>query len=251
MALDALDTAEPEPSVISTLLGFIAGGAVLFAAPHAPRRPQLSFEQLAYTHPHRWTAPGTAGLAGAAGVVIFFGTKSLLTAGVGIAIVMGIPLLLASARSEAERRRERNAMPETLEVLAMAISAGMTIDRSVDFIVRCGPDPARAAFEAVARQLAAGSTRRAALTSLAEQSEGLYSPLVEVLLAAERDGAPVALVLDRLANEATRAYRNTAEERAKRTPVLLLAPLMICSLPAVLIGSVVPFVVLTLGQTPF
>ncbi len=251
MALDALDTAKPESPVIGTLVGLIAGGAVLFAAPQSHRRPQPSIGKLLHTRPHRWTAPGTAGLAGGAGVLIFLGTNSLPTAGFGTAILMGIPLLLASTRAEALRRRERNAMPETLEVLAMAISAGMTIDRSVDFIVRCGPDPARAGFEAVARQLAAGSSRRAALTSLAELMEGLYSPLVEVLLAAERDGAPVALVLDRLANEATRAYRNAAEERAKRTPVLLLAPLMICSLPAVLIGSVVPFVVLTLGQTPF
>lgn len=251
MALDALDSAKPEHSMIETVLGSIAGGAVLFALPLTTRRPQPLFDQLASAGPGIWTAPGRAGFAGGAGIFTFLGTKSLPTAGFVIALVMGSPLLLASARSEAERRRRRNAMPETLEVLAMAISAGMTIDRSVDFVVRCGPHPARAAFEAVARQLAAGSSRRAALTSLAEQVEGLYSPLVEVLLAADRDGAPVALVLDRLANEATRAYRNAAEERARRTPVLLLAPLMVCSLPAVLIGTVVPFVVLTLGQAPF
>lgn len=182
--------------------------------------------------------------------MIFLGTRSLTTAAICSSMMAGSPFLLAAKRSQAERWRERNAMPETLEVLAMAISTGMPIERSVDFVVRVGPDPARAAFDAAARQLGAGSSRRAVLSSLADQADGLYSPLVEVLLAAERDGAPVALVLDRLANEARRAYRNAAEERARRTPVLLLAPLMLCSLPAVLIGSVVPFVVLTLGQAP-
>ncbi len=251
MALDALDTAEPEPSVIGMVMGLIAGGAVFFTSSRAPRRPPPLVHQLSSVHRRQRTVPGAAGWAGTAAVLAFLSTRSLPSAGFVMVIGLGSPHLLASARSGAERKRERNSMPETLEVLAMAIAAGMTIDRAVDFVVRTGPEPARPAFEAVARQLAAGSSRRSALMTLADQTDGLYSPLVEVLLAAERDGASVALVLDRLTNEAARAYRNAAQERARRTPVLLLAPLMICSLPAVLIGSVVPFIVLTLGQTPF
>lgn len=237
--------------MISILLGLTVGGAVLLMAGPRSRRPSPQVGNPSVVRPPRRAAPGPTVRAAGAGFVTLLGTKSFPTAGFITGICFGIPPLVATMRSQAERRRERNAMPETLEVLAMAITAGMTIDHSVNFVVQCGPDPARAAFAAVARQLAAGNSRRTALSSLAEQMEGLYSPMVEVLLAAERDGAPVALVLDRLAAEATRGYRNAAEERARRTPVLLLAPLMVCSLPAVLIGSVVPFVILTLGQTPF
>lgn len=159
---------------------------------------------------------------------------------------------LQKARTAARVRSELDeAVPETLEIVTLAISAGMTIDDVIGLVVQCGPRAVRAAFTGARARLGAGSTRREVITGIPLAAGPGFAPMAQVLLAAERDGAPVALVLDRLAAEAMVAHRHAARERAGRVPVLLLAPLLACSLPAVLIGTIVPFVIVTLGQTSF
>jgi pilus assembly protein TadC len=156
------------------------------------------------------------------------------------------------ARRAAVKRRElAAAVPETLEIVTLAISAGMMIEETFQLVVDCGPTAVVEAFGGALARLRAGSTRREVLTGIAISAGAGFAPMAQVLLAAERDGAPIALLLDRLAEEASVAHRHAAQERAGRVPVLLLAPLVVCSLPAVLIGTVVPFVIVTLGQTSF
>lgn len=159
---------------------------------------------------------------------------------------------LQKARTAARVRSElTEAVPETVEIVTLAISAGMMIDDAFGLVVQCGPRAVRAAFTGALARLGAGSTRREVITGIPLVAGPGFTPMAQVLLAAERDGAPVALVLDRLAGEAMVAHRHAARERAGRVPVLLLAPLLACSLPAVLIGTIVPFVIVTLGQTSF
>lgn len=154
----------------------------------------------------------------------------------------------------ANQRRIRNvalSWPTALEVLSMAVGVGMSFEELLGFVIRCGPEATRPLFELAQATLASGGTRRDALLLLAHHGGDPVRSVVDVLIAAERDGASVALVLDRLAAESGRAHRLVAEERARRAPVLMLAPLTLCSLPAVLIGTIAPFILLTFGQTSF
>jgi len=65
-------------------------------------------------------------------------------------------------------------------------------------------------------------------------------PLAAALVDAERYGSPVGAALDRLATEARDHARRRAEERARRIPVLLLFPLVLCILPAFGLLTVAP-----------
>lgn len=147
-------------------------------------------------------------------------------------------------------RRIAHAVPDVLEIVALALGSGFDLAGTLETVREYGPSPTTALIDRTVADLRAGVPRRDALIALVENSAGAFGPMVEVLLAAEREGAPVAMVLDRLAVEATARRSAIAEERARRTPVLLLAPLVLCSLPAVLLGTIVPLVVLTLGRSP-
>ncbi|MFW2381592.1 MAG: type II secretion system F family protein [Acidimicrobiales bacterium] len=166
-------------------------------------------------------------------------------------LVWAVNPLIAMASSHRQRRAMAAAFPETLEIIALSISVEMSIDEMIDLVARCGPQPIRPLFVAARRSLTAGHSRRQALRQLASQGGPPMAAACDVLIAADRDGASVALVLDRLAAEAGRAHRLAADERARRAPVLMLAPLTLCSLPAVLIGTVLPFILLSFGQTSF
>jgi tight adherence protein C len=63
-----------------------------------------------------------------------------------------------------------------------------------------------------------------------------------VLLASERYGAPVGAGLERLAAEVRADTRRRAETAARRVPVKLLFPLVVCILPAFGLLTVAPLV---------
>ncbi|NNE97314.1 MAG: type II secretion system F family protein [Acidimicrobiales bacterium] len=168
----------------------------------------------------------------------------------GVAIV-AVPPLRRRAIAVHRRRMQVAAVPDTLEVLAIGVSVGMTLELLVDFATRCAPSATRPWFRHAQRSLAVGHGRRTVLAALADEGGPEMASVAEVLISSDRDGAPVALVLDRLAVEANRLNRLAAEERARRIPVLMLAPLSLCSLPAVMIGTLFPFVLLSFGQTSF
>ena len=59
---------------------------------------------------------------------------------------------------------------------------------------------------------------------------------------ADRDGLPLAPVLDRLAAEARAARRRAGEAAARRLPVRLTFPLVICTLPSFVLLAIAPAV---------
>lgn len=147
-------------------------------------------------------------------------------------------------------RRLHRASPDVMEVVGLALGSGFDVAGALGLVRDCGPPAFEGIVARALGELGAGVPRRHALVRLGEASASSLGSMVDVLLAAEREGAPVAMVLDRLADEAATQRRALALERARRTPVLLLAPLVLCSLPAVLLGTVVPLLVITLGDAP-
>ena len=65
-------------------------------------------------------------------------------------------------------------------------------------------------------------------------------PLAAGVARALRDGTPLLSTLDRLSAEARAARRRHVEVRARRLPVALLFPLVLCTLPAFALLTVVP-----------
>jgi hypothetical protein len=68
--------------------------------------------------------------------------------------------------------------------------------------------------------------------------------MVAALTATIRDGAPTSSLLLRLGDEARAVRRRQNERRARSVPVQMLFPLVCCSLPAVIVGTVLPLVLI-------
>ncbi|MCB1006710.1 MAG: type II secretion system F family protein, partial [Acidimicrobiales bacterium] len=65
-------------------------------------------------------------------------------------------------------------------------------------------------------------------------------PLTTVLVSSERYGVALLPALERLAVETRLERRRAAEATARRVPVKLLFPLVLCTLPAFALLTVVP-----------
>jgi hypothetical protein len=127
----------------------------------------------------------------------------------------------------------------------MAGSAGLTPYLAVEVAVRFGPLPVAERLDAALSAAASGLSLADALEAEAGRTAALR-PLLALLVASERSGAPVAASLVRLAASTRAQSRRRAMARARTVPVRLLFPLVFLVLPAFLLLTVAPVVLASL-----
>lgn len=133
-------------------------------------------------------------------------------------------------------------LPEVVDLLALAVGAGMTVVQAVTAVARRGLGPLGAELRIVAGEVAHGRRLADALDELPQRAGEPARPLAATLAACERYGTSVADALERLAAEARDGQRRRAEQAARRLPILLLFPLVLCILPAFALVAIVPLI---------
>lgn len=160
-------------------------------------------------------------------------------------------LLQWRARRLAEVRHRRTmayGVAFTIDLMAVVLGSGGTIHQAVSAVARQGPEAVRPAFQAVLHRSSTGELLADALLSASIELGPPFQPLIGALVAAERDGAPLSMLLPRLAEDAQQARRWQIETMTKRLPVSLLVPLVVCLLPSVVIGALIPLVIVAVRQ---
>lgn len=161
-------------------------------------------------------------------------------------IVGGIAAGAVASRRRRHLRSERvaidAAMPDAVELLVMCLHSGYSPTQAVTQLARDAPLPVRPAFVAVEQRLHRGSGFADALDELTAACGRCALPLVTSMSAAVRDGLPLAPVLDRLTDEAVDSRRRYGEAAARRLPVRLSFPLVICTLPSFVLLAIAPAV---------
>ncbi len=146
-------------------------------------------------------------------------------------------------RSERRRVRQRaSAFPDTVELVVLAIRAGLGPTEAVRSAARCGDPALEPAFVAFEHRRSRGGTFADAFSAFGDVVGPVSTPVVDAMVTADRYGLPFAPVLDRLIDEARAERRRQAAERARRLPVALSFPLVTCSLPSFVLLTVVPAV---------
>lgn len=156
----------------------------------------------------------------------------------------GVVSVLRHRRRARDRRLALvDQLPEVVDLLALASAAGSSVPLAVRTVARYGVGDLAAALGRAAEVADRGVALADALEDVPRQLGDEVRPLVRVLAGALRDGTAVVPALERLAGEVRVARRRAAEERARRLPVVLLFPLVVCVLPAFGLLTVVPLLV--------
>ena len=149
------------------------------------------------------------------------------------------------ARRRAERRRRlaiQRQLPDVVDLLVVAIGAGLTPALAVERLAFLVPEPFSTAFAEIERRTQRGQRLADALEALPEQLGEPVRPLAHTLASTERYGTPVGPALELLAHDARRARRRMAEEAARTVPIKLCFPLVGCTLPAFVLLTIAPLV---------
>lgn len=147
------------------------------------------------------------------------------------------------------RRRERAAttVPELLDLVALAVGAGLSPRLALDRATSFTTGPLAEELGEAQSAVALGVPWETALRTVADRTGVPEVRRLAVTLArGKRLGTPLAEPLRRLALEVRAEQRARAEETARRAPVAMLFPLVLCILPAFVVAAVVPAVLVAI-----
>jgi Flp pilus assembly protein TadB len=222
------------------------------ALPHRPRATQ----RLPGPPRSSTTGPGSTRLGHSArhGRTLALALLAALVAPPLAAVPPAVAWTRTRARALRTRRlRERqvaDGLPDTVDLLLLCTGAGWSLPVAHPHVARRVPSPLSDALEAAERAARGGLPRAEALldslTPLGERARSLGHVLADHL----RYGVALAPGLERLNLELRLDRRRRAEQEARRVPVRLLGPLVLCVLPAFALLTVVPLLAASLKALP-
>ena len=152
------------------------------------------------------------------------------------------------------RRRRRavatsaRELADVIDLFALAIGSGLNLRLAVVAVASRAPPSWVDPLSAVVARIDRGIGVADALDQLPAMSGEHAHPLVSALVSSERYGTSLLPALERLAGEARLDRRRRADEAARRVPVKLLFPLVLCILPAFGALTVAPLLAGALGS---
>ena len=189
-----------------------------------------------------WTGLALAAVAGLARPES--AKAAMLALGALSGALVGTALPVAWLRDRAQARREALSMqlPFQLDLVVLAIDAGMSLPAAIEQAVVHAPAGAlREAWERTLSDLRAGRPRSVALQAFADRTDvAATRVLVAALIGALAQGAALGPLLRAQAEQRRHERFIAAETRAMRAPVRMLAPLALCVFPCTFIVLMFP-----------
>ncbi len=180
---------------------------------------------------------------GIVGLVIVVWPPGIVLAGAGAVLA---PRARRWRNAALADRRVRHALPDAIDAVVLAIRAGCTPYQALEVLAPVLAAPFGPAFAAALQRHRSGVRFAQAVEAVVDHT-GERSRLLALALAAD-DGLALGPRLEALAADARAERRRAAEGAARRLPVTLSFPLVVCVLPAFVLVTVVPLLVAALGR---
>jgi len=152
------------------------------------------------------------------------------------AIGITAPESWLSRKVTARKMAIRKDLPDTLDLLAISVEAGMGFEGALDIVCRHFSSPLAEEFSRTLREMELGLPRRDAFQNLKRRTQvPELSNFVLAILQADALGIPVGRVLRTQAVEMRAKRRQWAREKAAKLPVKILFPLMAFIFPSIMV----------------
>ena len=163
-----------------------------------------------------------------------------LASGVALDALGAVWMRAIVRRAAADSDAVRAQQADVVDLFVLAIGAGLNLRLALDAVAHRTAEPWASGWQAVVAQVERGQALGDALDALPATLGPASRPLARALAGADRYGTPLLPALERLATEARTERRHRAAEAARRVPVRLLFPLVLCVLPAFGLLTVAP-----------
>jgi tight adherence protein C len=151
-----------------------------------------------------------------------------------------LPSMWLTSKIESRQRKIRLALADTLDLMTIAVEAGLGFDAALARVVSAIPGPLSDELYRLLQEVRIGIRRADALNGLSERTQvAELDQFITAINQADVFGISIGQVLRIQAAQLRQKRSQLAEERAAKTPVKLLFPLILCIFPAlftVLVG---------------
>jgi tight adherence protein C len=167
-----------------------------------------------------------------------YGQQQVRPAALSFALFLGflVPDAWLSARRRARMAEVHRLLPSTIDLLVVAIEAGLTFDKAVAYAVTTmqGAMVSELSYYLLQRRL--GSSVGAALGLVAQRVRDRdVDRLTELVAQSHQYGLPMGRVLSAFAMDLRTRRRQEATQRAQAAVVKMLVPMVLFILPAIFI----------------
>lgn len=245
-AADADDHAEARPSAI-TQLGRIVARFVPASAIQAARKQLLS-AGFHTTSVETYLGYRALAVAGMPLLMIWFATATGAAAGMAVVEVafgagMGwlMPKTFVSRRARLRLEQIDYEMPELVDLLLVGVESGMGLNGAMRVASARVPGPLGEEMLLVLRQQSLGASTNESLKNMLDRSDTpAMRSFVRTITQGERLGVSIGQMMRSLAEEMRKRRKAHAEEKAHKTPIKILFPLVFMILPSMFIVLLTP-----------
>lgn len=163
-----------------------------------------------------------------------------------IGVISGfvLPEMLVSSRAKARQDAVRTALADAIDQLAVTVRAGLSVDNALVRVSETLRGPLAEELSRVVQDIQLGISRSDALRKFAERMDiSELNYFVRALIQADSLGVSVSSTLASQSQQMRIRRRLRSEEKAMKLPVKILAPTLLCILPALMIIVLGPAVI--------
>ncbi len=178
----------------------------------------------------------------------------ILVLGVGLLLLLAFATTLLVRRLAPIRdaRRQRaaieRALPDAMDLLVLSVRAGLTPYQAVCELATSDVRSIGDAFAEVVRRTERGQPFADALRALPERLGIQAGGLADVIATSDRHGLALGPVLDQLTGEVRATRRRLDQADARKLPIRLSFPLVVCTLPSFVLLAIAPAVIAALSS---
>jgi tight adherence protein C len=152
-----------------------------------------------------------------------------------------LPEFYLGAKERGHVEAVEQALPNVLDILAVALSAGLSLDMAISMVTERTKGPLSDELALTLGELRMGQSRGEALKALEDRVNiAEVSSFANAVMQGDRFGIPLGRILRSLASEMRKRRQIAAEEHANKMPVKLIFPLAFFILPSLLLITVGP-----------
>lgn len=159
------------------------------------------------------------------------------------------PKMWLTGKVEERQHQLALALPDTLDLLTIAVEAGLGFDAALARVVGAIKGPLSDELYRMLQELKIGVPRHESLKNLAARTEvESLDQFITAINQADAFGISIGRVLKVQAQQLRLKRRQIAQEKAAKTPIKILLPLMLCIFPALFTVLVGPAAISIMGN---
>jgi tight adherence protein C len=132
-------------------------------------------------------------------------------------------------------------LADVVESLYLCVGAGLAFSGALDRVAKQNEGPIPEEFGRVLNEMQVGKSRSDSLLSMSERcGQRELTKFVQTINQIDKHGIPISSALKEIAKDLRLERRAKAREMGQKIPVKILAPIMLCFLPCVVIIVLTP-----------